>query len=99
MSCYVDEVVDWGHGNKMAHLVCDTPDELTDIAGVIGLRPEWRQKQGTRLDHFDVTTFFRERAIVAGAKAVTKRQMAKATMAKGALPAAAVADGGGGGEQ
>lgn len=73
------------------HLTADTIVELEFFARRIGLKPEWLQrlcrfhklcpqKNGVcRHFHYDVTTEYREKAIAAGAKAITYREFGAIT--------------------
>lgn len=58
--------------SKWCHLMSDLPGaqgtrELIAFAVSIGLRPSWIQKKGTPLEHFDLTTGVRWKAVRAGA--------------------------------
>lgn len=50
-------------GKHSAHLTADTEDELTVYARSIGMRPQWRQKYGTKYFHFDATGQFLTKAL------------------------------------
>ena len=72
MTVYVDDafaVGDWGRWTGGGHLQADTPEELHEFAGRIGLRREWFQAKPGRPenDHYDLTRKGRERAIEHGA--------------------------------
>ncbi len=74
MSVYVDEARDYGtlylRGKRTlwAHLTADTPDELHEFAGQIGLQRRWFQGPPRHsLPHYDVTAPKREQAIRLGA--------------------------------
>lgn len=78
---------------RWSHLTADTPEELHDFAAQLGLRRDWFQgvcKFGScprrdgvcRHFHYDVVDGKRSAAIVAGAKAVTLRQMGEITSAR-----------------
>lgn len=54
-----------------SHLMADTPQELRDFAVQLGLKPEWIQHAGTHREHFDVTDTLRNKALTAGARALT----------------------------
>jgi len=76
MAVYVDNMRSQT-GKWAGHMVADTREELEEMAKAIGLRPEWIQRPGTRLEHYDVTPAKRWAAIRAGAIPVTWRQMAR----------------------
>jgi hypothetical protein len=72
LGVYVDSafaVGDWGRWTGGGHLQADTPEELHEFAGRLGLRPEWFQTKPGRPenDHYDLTQRGRERAITLGA--------------------------------
>jgi hypothetical protein len=50
-------------GKESAHLTADTEEELTVYARSIGMRPQWRQKYGTKYFHFDATGKFLEKVL------------------------------------
>jgi len=52
---------------RWSHLMADTSEELREFAARLGLRPEWIQKPGTPIEHFDVTAAKRARALLLGA--------------------------------
>lgn len=58
-----------------SHLLCDLPGpagtaELLDFARRLGLNPAWLQKQGTSIEHFDLTEPKRQHALRLGAVAI-----------------------------
>jgi len=59
---------------RWCHMGADSVQELDRFAQAIGLRPDWRQDCG-RFVHYDVTWGMRGRAIRAGAKSVTCREL------------------------
>jgi hypothetical protein len=64
---------------RWSHLTADSDDELHRFAQQLGLRREWFQdhhRDATR-HHYDVTEPTRQRAIEAGARAVTWREAAR----------------------
>ena len=78
MTCYVDDMkADFepkhrkGRTYVMSHMIADTEAELHAMADKIGVARKWYQG-----DHYDVTQTKRARAILAGARAVTLRQLA-----------------------
>ena len=82
MAVYVDDMnlqADVPDGAKVvrrrwSHLFADTEDELRAFAQKIGLKQGWIQHPGQSHVHFDVTGRMRQRAIAAGATAVSWRQ-------------------------
>lgn len=68
MACYVDgmrptpKTRAWPY-QQACHLVCDTGEQLDEIAECIGLRPAWKQKPLTPSEHYDLTTSMRRRAV------------------------------------
>lgn len=82
---------------KWSHMVADTTAELVHAADVLGLRRSWIQHAGTPLEHFDVTSSVRQRALQLGAHPmVYGREGGLFTLWKRSLtaghPAATVAD-------
>jgi hypothetical protein len=63
-----------GRVYKMSHLIADTRDELVAMAKAIGLKKRHIQKAGTHGEHFDICKSYRDKAIAAGAVAITLRQ-------------------------
>lgn len=70
MSVYVDVMEVSGPNRRgfAAHMLADTHDELMEMAGLIGLRPEWIQRAGTVYEHFDLSPSKRSLAIHHGAR-------------------------------
>lgn len=75
MTVYVDDMRrEFWTGRRralMSHLMADTPEELTEFANRLGLKPQWRQAVGTHREHFDVTETYRQVAIREGAQAIS----------------------------
>jgi Protein of unknown function (DUF4031) len=72
LTVYVDSAFaagDWGRWTGGGHLQADTPEELHEFAGRLGLRPEWFQTKPGRPenDHYDLSRAGRERALQLGA--------------------------------
>lgn len=66
-------------GRRWAHLVSDSSyDELHRFAADLGLRRGWFQG-----DHYDIPAEVRERALAAGAEAVTSRELIERLRAAG----------------
>lgn len=83
MTAYVDDIRDYGEiarsrnlpGTLWAHLTADTREELHTFASRIGLRRSWFQDRPIGW-HYDVTPGIRARALRAGAREVTVRELA-----------------------
>lgn len=60
---------------RWSHLVADTPGELRNFGRRLRLSPSWIQKTGTPLEHFDVTSSVRRRAVALGAEPVEYARM------------------------
>jgi hypothetical protein len=73
MSVYVDSVMHPLGRMKMSHMVADSTEELFAMADRIGVDRLWIQCAGTHREHFDVCAAKREKALRAGACAVTTR--------------------------
>ena len=76
---YVDPLMDHGwrmrnQGVKNCHLFADTVEELHTFALKIGMRIEWFQNRPD-LPHYDLTPDRRARAVRAGAREVTRREL------------------------
>jgi hypothetical protein len=77
MTVYVDKYVTrvpkkWKGGG---HLMADSHEELVAFAKRIRLNPNWMQHHGRPLEHYDLTAYMREVAILNGAVEVTTREM------------------------
>jgi hypothetical protein len=55
---------------RWSHLFADSPEELQEIAAVLGLLPSWLQHGGTYREHYDITDTKRATALAAGVVAV-----------------------------
>lgn len=79
MTVYVDDMYRTGMGRyrhmKMSHMIADTTAELLAMADHIGLHRKWLQHAGTYQEHFDIGMGLRAKAVAAGAKEVTIREM------------------------
>lgn len=75
MSVYVDTMRAKFGRMVMCHMMADTSAELLDMAGKIGLKPEWIQHPGTPKEHFDVSLARRSDAIIHGARIATPREI------------------------
>ena len=79
MTVYVDPLMNHGwlmRGRTVpnCHLFADTVEELHTFALKIGMRIEWFQNR-PGLPHYDLTPDRRARAVRAGAKEVTRREL------------------------
>jgi hypothetical protein len=74
VAVYVDNAVIPWRGRLWAHLIASDLDELHALAAAIGLRRVWFQDR-RRFPHYDVDAEYRERAIAAGAIAITDRRI------------------------
>jgi len=62
--------------DRMGHIRADSADELHAFARKIGLRREWFQGHNPKYPHYDATVpWRRQRAIAAGAKLISVREM------------------------
>ena len=91
MSIYVDESREYKSAHlpyrDWCHMFADSLAELDAAAVELGLKPEWRQKAGTALVHYDLTPSKRARAIECGATEVTVREGVALCLAKAAREA------------
>jgi len=83
VTVYVDDWRQWARvgpvETRWSHLTADDADELHAFAAALGLRRQWFQDHHadpTR-HHYDLSDAARERAIAAGAVAVTWREGAR----------------------
>lgn len=71
MSVYVDDAVTPWRGQRWAHLMADTLDELHDMAARLGLpRRAFQDKPSGA--HYDVTIEMREQALQLGAVVISR---------------------------
>lgn len=71
MTVYVDDAVIWWRGQRWAHLMADTLQELHAMAEQLGLpRRAFQDKPSGA--HYDVTVELRERALQLGATAISR---------------------------
>ena len=71
MAVYVDDAVTLWRGERWAHLMADTLDELHAFAARLGL-PRRAFQDKTSGAHYDVTAELRERAIALGAVPISR---------------------------
>lgn len=71
MSVYVDDAVMLWRGQRWAHLMADTLEELHAMAAQLGLPRRALQDKRSGV-HYDVTIEMRERALQLGAVAISR---------------------------
>lgn len=71
MTVYVDDAVHLWRGERWAHLLADTLDELHAFAAQLGI-PRRAFQNRTSGAHYDVTAALRERAIALGAMPISR---------------------------
>ncbi|WP_141454363.1 DUF4031 domain-containing protein [Pseudoxanthomonas sp. z9] len=84
MSVYVDDAVHLWRGQRWAHLMADTLEELHAMAQRLGI-PRRAFQNKTSGAHYDVTADLREDAIRLGAVAISRhvdRALVKAVIAR-----------------
>lgn len=83
MTVYVDDAVWPWRGERWAHLMADTLDELHAFAQRLGIPRRAFQDKASGA-HYDVNTALRERAIALGAVAISRhreRELVRAVIA------------------
>jgi hypothetical protein len=83
MTVYVDDAVWPWRGERWAHLMADTLDELHAFAQRLGIPRRAFQNKASGA-HYDVNTVLRERAIALGAVAISRhrdRELVRAVIA------------------
>jgi hypothetical protein len=73
MTVYVDDAVTLWRGERWAHLMADTLDELHTLAQHLGL-PRRSFQNKTSGAHYDVTAALRVEAIALGAVAISRHR-------------------------
>jgi len=73
MTVYVDDAIWPWRGQRWAHLMADSLEELHGFAQRLGLRPESFQNK-TSGAHYDVPAALREQAIELGAVAISRHR-------------------------
>lgn len=73
MTVYVDDAVSLWRGQRWAHLMADTLDELHAFAERLGL-PRHAFQNRTSGAHYDVPAMLRERAIALGAQPISRHR-------------------------
>ncbi len=84
MSVYVDDAVTLWRGQRWAHLMADTLDELHAMAARLGI-PRRAFQHRTSGSHYDVTAALRTQAIALGAIAISRhhdRALVRAVIAR-----------------
>jgi len=71
MTVYVDDAVHSWRGERWAHLLADTLDELHAFAALLGM-PRRAFQDRTSGAHYDVTAAMRDRAIALGAMPISR---------------------------
>lgn len=73
MTVYVDDAVTLWRGQRWAHLMADSLDELHAFAQALGV-PRRAFQNKTSGAHYDVTAPLREQAIARGALAISRHR-------------------------
>lgn len=60
----------------ISHMLADTHEELVAIARRCGVPGKWIRRQGTAYEHFDVSKTMRRKAVLDGAKEITRHEAA-----------------------
>jgi hypothetical protein len=78
MSCYVDAARPYPEAGlrftDFCHLLADTPDELHDLAGQLGIPRRFFQDHPWRW-HYDLPSHLRPRAVELGAREVSMHEV------------------------
>jgi hypothetical protein len=82
VTVYVDDMRAKFGRMVMCHMLADTTEELLAMADRIGVARKWLQKPGTDHEHFDIALSKRAKAVAAGAKEVTMRDVGRLIRAK-----------------
>ena len=75
MTVYVDNARRRYRGMRMSHMIADTTAELLEMADRIDVDRKHIQFRGLAKEHFDICAERRERALAAGAVAVSSREI------------------------
>jgi hypothetical protein len=79
MAVYVDNM-EAGFGRMiMCHMIADTQKELLEMCDKIGVQRKWIQNYNSPREHFDICMSKRKKAVEAGAKEITMRELAAMT--------------------
>ena len=79
MTVYVDDMRAPYGRLVMCHMLADTTEELHAMADRIGVARKWVQREGTRMEHYDIALSKRALAVSAGAVEITRKQGAVIT--------------------
>ena len=82
MAVYVDDMQAAYGRMRMSHMLADSSEELLAMADRIGLARRWLQYAGDAKEHFDVCQQYRQRALAAGAQAISMREVARLVQRK-----------------
>lgn len=82
MSTYVDDMRAPYGRMVMCHMLADSTEELLAMADRIGIARRWIQKEGTPLEHFDISLGKRALAVTHGAISISRREAGKLTLAR-----------------
>lgn len=82
MSTYVDDMRAPYGRMVMCHMLADSTEELLAMADRIGVAQRWIQKQGTPLEHFDISLGKRALALKHGAVEISRREAGRLTLAR-----------------
>lgn len=71
-----------------SHMISSLPgskgtDELIEFAKLLGMKPEWLQKEDTKYEHFDVFNSVYDKALKLGAKKMTPEKFVEIIRKKG----------------
>jgi hypothetical protein len=76
MSVFVDDAAVPYRGKPRYHLAADSVQELHAFARRVGIKRCWFHR-GARWAHYDITAKERDRALAAGADALTSRELVR----------------------
>lgn len=77
MSVYVGDL-QWKFRNMvMFHMMADTKEELLQMADKIGVQRKWIQREGEKLEHFDICKSKKVLALKNGAIEMSDRDLVK----------------------
>lgn len=83
---YVDNMNAKYRGMVMCHMIADSTEELLKMADKIGVNRKWIQDKGEYREHFDICLSKKQKAIAAGAKEITMRELSKITLNRPGSP-------------
>lgn len=82
MTVYVDDMRAPFGRLVMCHMLADTTEELHAMADRIGVARKWVQREGARMEHYDIALSKRALAVAAGAQEITRKQAGLITLRK-----------------